>query len=328
MGEGDVRSYLAGYQRAGRSIWIQELDLPAAARVEIRDFLDWNSREENKYYQYHYYLDNCSTRIRDAIDRAVGGQLRRWAEARPTAMTYRDHTRRLTENSPLFRTVLDIGLGQPVDHRLSAWEEMFLPISLRPFLDSVTVADPNGRSHPLVRTSRHVVESDRFPVPSGPADWRLRYLLLGTLLGGVLAVLGRWGRRSSGGRLAFGIGATTWTFFTGLVGLALAALWALTRHDFSYRNENLLQLNLLALALSFVLPRAVARGGAGHRAAMVLAGGTALVSAAGLLLKVLPAFDQANQTVIALALPVHLGVLAGLRALRPRPIGSGAAELP
>jgi hypothetical protein len=286
--------------------------------VKLRDFLLWNIRDENKYYQYHYYLDNCSTRIRDAIDRVVGGQLRQWAVNRPTEMTYRDHTRRLTENSPLFRTALDIGLGQPVDRRLSAWEEMFLPISLRPFADSVSITDPDGRTHPLVRSERHVVESDRYPVPVAPADWRGRYLALGVILGMALALLGWRARRSSGARLAFGIGATTWAFFTGLGGLALAALWAFTRHDFSYRNENLFQLNLLSLALAVILPAAMRAGSRRFRLALILAVAVVAVGVVGLLLKIAPPFFQANLTVIGLVLPIHLGLAVGLNAAGPR----------
>ena len=169
MGEADVRAYLAAYQEAGRSIWSQELDLPAAARRQIRDFLLWNIQEQNREYPYNYYVDNCSTRIRDALDRAVGGQLKTWAEGVRTTATYRDHTRRTTENNAVARTALTLGLGRPVDRPLSAWEEMFLPISLRPYLNQFTVRDPDGRVHPLVKAERHLVESSRFrvePVPS------------------------------------------------------------------------------------------------------------------------------------------------------------------
>src|SRR5262249_51768172 len=159
-------------------------------------FLRWNVREENKYYQYNYYTDNCSTRIRDALDRVLGGELRRWATGVATDQSYRDQTRRLTENSPAFHTVLDIGLGQPVDQRLNAWDEMFLPISLRPYLDSVTVTDRDGRTHRLVKSERHLAESDRFPVPTRPHDWTPIFLVVGVALGAILAALGRSGRRS------------------------------------------------------------------------------------------------------------------------------------
>jgi hypothetical protein len=84
----------------------------------------------------------------------------------------------------------------------------------------------------------------------------------------------------------------------------------------AYRNENLFQVNPLALIVALLLPFALR----GSPRASRLARGTAMVvaalSALGLALKLLPAFHQANTQVIALALPIHLGVAAGLRRSR------------
>jgi len=310
MGRGHVRQYLAGYEEAGRSIWSQQLDLPPAARATLRDFLEWNVREENKFYHYDYYRDNCSTRIRDAIDRVIGGQLRPWAEAIGTSWTYRDHTRRLTQNNPLLYTGLLIGLGQPVDRRINAWEEMFLPITLRPRLDSFQVRDPDGRVHPIVKEARRLVTSDRFPVPDRPANWLPGFLAVGLALGLLLGGLAR--TRSGRGFVA---GATLFALLIGIGGAVLAGLWAFTDHRFSDRNENVLQLSLLSLALAFVLPRAARR-----RTAERLAGAAALTAAVGLTLKALPGFGQANYEVIALLLPAHAGLWLGLRWLRRPPV--------
>src|SRR5690606_31665962 len=56
----DTERDLARYVRRKRSVWQQELDLTPAERVAMRDALAWNAREENRYYKYDYYLDNCS----------------------------------------------------------------------------------------------------------------------------------------------------------------------------------------------------------------------------------------------------------------------------
>lgn len=319
MGEADALRTLAAYRQAGRSIWAQELDLPPAARVALRDFLVWNAKEENRYYQYHYYLDNCSTRLRDAIDRVVGGQLKTWAQSITTPWTYRDQTRRTTENSPTTYTLLMLGLGQPVDRPLTAWEEMFLPISLRPYLNQLEVVDPDGRRHPIVKTERHLVENSLYSVSDRPSPWILRYLVVGVGFGGMLLGLGRLGRRSLGGRWGFGAAAVGWATVTGLGGVVLAALWAFSAHRFSYWNENLLQLNLGALALAFVLPGAIWRSQSRYRQGVRLAAVVAAISAMGLALKVVPGMDQANFDMIALILPIHAGVWLGLGALGAGP---------
>lgn len=318
MGDADAAVYREGYRRAGRSIWSQRLDLAPAARAALRGFLAWNSQPENREYQYHYYLDNCSTRIRDALDRVVGGQIKAWADTVATPWTYRDHTRRTTENAPVMYTLLNIGLGHPADHKLSAWEEMFLPISLRPYLSAIQIRDPDGRVHPLVLETQHLVESDRFRVEDRPSNWLPGYaalgLLGGLLLGGLGWLAGRFGGRW---RLAFvGVGGL-WAFLAGSAGLVLVGLWLLSGHAFAGWNENVLQLNVVSLVVAWALPKGVIGGSPSRRAlAMFAAGCAAALSFTGLIAKVVPGFDQGNLDLIALFLPIHLGLFLGFKALR------------
>ena len=105
----------------------------------------------------------------------------------------------------------------------------------------------------------------------------------------------------------------------GLGGVILAGLWAFTDHAMAYRNENVLQLNPLVLALGILGPLALA--GARWTRGMALALGQCrgLLSVVGLVIQVLPGVDQVNGAVIALALPIHLGVALGLR----RGLGTG-----
>lgn len=318
MGEADGARTLAAYQRLGRSIWSQELDLEPAAKLAMYDFLRWNIRDENRYYDYDYYLDNCSTRLRDVIDRAVDGQLKTWAESLRTDHTYRFHTRRTTENSVATYTALMFGLGQPVDQPLSAWQEMFLPIMLRPYLNQLVVRDAAGVARPLVKEERHLVTTTPYSVAEVPSSWREGYLLAGLIGLAVLVGLGLIGRRSEWARTGFGALATLWSYLAGLGGVVLVSLWAFTAHAVSYRNENVLQLSLLSMALAFILPAAVWRQGARHRVALRLAALVVLLSIAGVVLKILPAFDQANLDLIGLVLPLHLGLLAGLAAVGSR----------
>jgi uncharacterized membrane-anchored protein len=99
-----------------------------------------------------------------------------------------------------------------------------------------------------------------------------------------------------------------------MVGLVLVGLWGLTDHAAAFHNENLLQANPLALALLWLLPKA-ARG-ATDRRALVAAGIVAGLSLLGLVLKPLSSFYQVNGEIIALALPIHLGVATGVWRLR------------
>ncbi len=78
----------------------------------------------------------------------------------------------------------------------------------------------------------------------------------------------------------------------------------------SYANENLLQFFPLSLALVVLIPLA-ARGTGSATAARRVALGVAALSLIGLVMKILPG-SQVNGEIIALALPAHLGLLAGI----------------
>ena len=310
--------YVRQYERDNRSVWIQELEMPPAARLELQRFLERNELPENRYYHYDYYRDNCSTRVRDALDRFLGGAIRRQTEQVSTGTTYRFHTQRLTANDPPIFTGLLLALGPEVDRPISAWEEMFLPMEMREHFRAITVPGPDGRPVPLVRSERTLYESSAPQPPDAPPNWVPWYLALGTAIGGLALLVGRRaaqpGRRSAGQRWIVG----GWGLVAGAAGLVLAGLWAFTDHSMAYRNENLFQVNPLALLLPLV---AIGGGGGGERTRRRLAavaGMVAAVAAAGFVLQVLPGLDQVNGPIIALALPVHLGVLAGLRSAMRR----------
>jgi hypothetical protein len=310
----DVAAVIDFYAREGRKIWAQEIDLSPEARAKLRDFLEWNDRPENRGYAYDYYRDNCSTRIRDALDMALGGPIRRYG-VQPSGMTWREETRRLDEHNALLYTGLMVGLGRPVDEEMSRWEQMFLPIRLREHLDSITVDGTDGVARPVVKSERVLASGGRWPIPDRPHDWTLGYLAFGLLLGGVLAWLG--GRGTGWARAAFIAIGTLWALLCGVLGLVLTWLWGLSTHIAAHANENVLLFNVLAVALAVVLPGA-ARGNPRRRnAARRLALAVAALAALALVIKIVPGLHQSNLDLIALALPVHAGVWLGVRS-RPR----------
>ncbi len=303
--EQNVQGVVDAYIRDGRRVWMQELNLAPAERLKLREFLAWNYRPENRDYAYDEYRDNCSTRIRDALDRVMGGAIGRFGDS-ASGWTWRDETRRLNQHSVGLYTGLLIVLGEPTDRVMSRWEQMFLPMRLREALNHVTITGPDGVARPAVRTERLVAPGGRWPIPERPSNWLPGYLAVGLALGGILLLARRtW---------AFMALATLWMLLVGLVGTLALALWVLTFHREAYANENLLQLNLIALALAVVLPAAWRGSSWAMRPGRFLAALVVGLSVLGLLIKPLPWFGQHNLEVIALVLPGHLAVWAGLRS--------------
>lgn len=312
--EADVPRYIA----AGRSVWRQELNLTPAERLALREDLEHNALEANKFYRYDYYLDNCSTRVRDAVDRVLGGAFRAQMQG-PASGSFRFHTLRLnTNNLPLYTGLLLL-LGHGADRPVTRWDEMFLPLKLREYLDAVRVRDSTGALVPLVRSERTLYASDRYPVPDAPPDWELPFLGAGLLAGGVLGWGGWAGGRSATARRTLQWGGTLWALLTGVAGAILAGMWAFTDHVSTAANENVLQCSLFALALAAVLPFARSRRAGLTRAARLLAILVGALSLLGLAIKLLPAFDQVNGEVLALFVPTNAGLMFGVLAWLPRP---------
>ncbi|HEU4830438.1 MAG TPA: DUF4105 domain-containing protein [Gemmatimonadales bacterium] len=312
----DAIREVSAYMRDDRSVWVQVLNLTPRQRLELRDFLQWNARPENRFYRYHYYYDNCSTRVRDAIDRVLGGAIRRGTDSVASGATYRSHTRRLTENDLFIYTGINIGLSRPTDRPISEWEEMFLPLALREHVRSITVPDENGVPRPLVASEETLYVSTGDPPPTAPPRWWPRYLGVGLLVGALVAVSGHRRHASRGARTLFAMIGALWSVVAGIAGILLVYLWCFTDHVTSYANENLLQLSPLSLALVVLIPL-VAFGKSTGRAGGRISIAVAILSLIGLALKLLPA-GQVNGEIIALALPIHLGV-AGALLRRPRP---------
>jgi hypothetical protein len=310
LGVDDLNHTIYAYQFVrNRSIVAQELNLTPSQRGELRDFLEWNALEENRYYYYDYYYDNCSTRVRDALDRVLGGRLRDATADSLTGTTFRWHSDRLVAGDPGVVTGLRIGLASGADREISAWEEMFLPEKVKDQLRTMQVVGPDGSVAPLVLQERTIFNAvGREPVRDRAPGWFAWYLLVGALIGGALAGLAHLAPRSRAARFGYAAMSALWIALVGVAGLILLFLWLATNHTIAHANENLLQFNPLLVLLLPVLPALAFGARWAARPALVGVAVIAALSVLGLLLKPLPFMDQANLSMIALMLPAHLGL--------------------
>jgi Domain of unknown function (DUF4105) len=299
------------YRMLNRSVWAQELNLTPAQARAVRDYLEWNQRPENRFYRYDYYRDNCSTRVRDVLDRVLGGALKAATVNAPSGVTYRWHTRRLVADGaasvPMY-TAINAGLGPAADRPASKWDEMFLPMRLRDEVRTLRIRDAAGNLVPLVVREQTVFTANRPPERSGPPSWLFGYLLAGLAFGGAIVLLAGAARRSGAARAGFSVLTAAWLLFAGIGGVILLGLWSVTDHAIAYRNLNLFQLSPLALPLVVLVPALALGKRWARRGAVRLALVMAALSVLGLLLKVLPWFHQVNGEIVALALPINLAI--------------------
>ena len=295
------------YQYLDRRMWAQELNLTPSEKRAIVDYIRWNFQPENRQYRYDYYLDNCSTRVRDIIDRALGGQLRTYLKGIQTDQTYRQHSLRLMQSAPLLMTGVEVALGRSTDVPLTADQASFLPVQLMSYVRDFKV----GGTRPLV-LREWMLNSPvtRAEEPTNvPALWKA-FLPIGVLLAGI--IFGAWwfrARRTSAAVTGLFMG------IVGLVGTIIVLLVTVTDHVAAHRNENLFLLNPLWLLLVVAVPLAIVRGRPLGRVWRWMLVGAAALTVCAVLIHLVGQSRQPNWDVIALLAPAELAIAA--IALRP-----------
>ncbi|MCO4101345.1 MAG: DUF4105 domain-containing protein [Gemmatimonas sp.] len=311
---GDTRYWMEGYrttdfnaayQAQDRTIRKQVLNLTPVQRGALYDLVAWNASEANKYYRYDYYNDNCSTRVRDALDWALGGALRPALDRVDGHHTWRDETARITaDNLPVY-VGIELALGRNADKHLTRWQLAFLPDYLADDLAGTPVAGTSlVLQDSVLYRSQSLSVADRAPNRTMPA------LAIGVLLGVLAFVLARV---APVGLTALGM---IWYSVGGVLGTALLLAGTVTKH-IPYMGSNLnltLVSPLLLFAAMFWLwrTRADARGRAG-RALPVITAGIAVV---GLVVMHIPGVAQGSMMLFMTMVPVHvvLAVVANRRA--------------
>ena len=300
---------VAYYVGVGRSVTRQRLAFNADQAAELRDNLLWNLRPQNAGYNYDYFADNCTTRVRDALDKVLGNALKEQLSARPGGMTYRQQTDRLMSAQPWLMLALDLGLGPYSDQPLSAWQESFLPSVLQTQLSQARIHAAGHATLALV-ASVQPVSPNRLEAPSAsPPDLRLPLGAAGLAFGFLIVLC----RRSW--LTGYALLGTLYLVASGLVGLVLLGLWTLTSHHAAWANANLLLFNPLCFLLLPTLWRA-RRGFAASRFidGVIVVQLLAVIAAAAMHL--LPGTVQQNQPWLLFALPCWLALAWSLRRNR------------
>jgi hypothetical protein len=228
----EVRFY---WQVERRPIVEQVLTLTPDQQQQIYAFLRTNALPENRYYRYDFFFDNCSTRLRDVMEAALGEDVRFAPTPDPDASFRRLLDPYLVED-PFLDLGMDLLLGTPADRDASAREAAYLPMYLKDAFDHATVRR-EGAWQPLVARTDTVVwsEAAATPVPSPPWPQLLGWGLLALGVGLSVRDLRRGPeapQRRWFDAVLFGV--------AGVAGLLIVFLWGLSEHAVTKNNVDLL----------------------------------------------------------------------------------------
>jgi hypothetical protein len=298
-----VTSYppmLRFYQRQGRPVIEQPLTLSPSQRRAVFRVLEHNARPEHRYYQYDFFFDNCSTRIRDVLERTLGPRVDFSDVPRPER-SFRELLDPFVASRPALDLGFDLALGLPADRRATAREVMFLPTHLMRAFSHATVTVDGQRQSLVARTDTVRWVSD-YTAMEAALDWPFA-LSVGLLV----LVLGWTGWQAMGGRIPGGRGDALLLAAVGGAGVVICYLWFVSTYAVTDSNLNLLWAWPTHLYAAYMLLRHPTRPEV-RPYLMATAG------AAGLVLLAWPLWPQNFHPVVA-PLLAAIGVRAGWWAL-------------
>jgi hypothetical protein len=316
---------IASYTAENRTIIRQDLDLQPNDRLLLWQSLKENARPENRGYLYDYFWDNCSTRVRDAIDRITQGRIRATGKS-IAPQTFRQHALRMTADFLPEYLGLYLGLGRAADIPITRWDASFLPENLQQLLREVRIQHSDGE-RPLVKEETTLFTARRAHHPESPPQWTLYFLFAGMVWGGVMASLGWFGRRLKICRILLGLQISLIGILFGFLGTCLVCVWAFTDHTAAHTNANILQIAPFILALGYDGIRLALGNNVAAKRALWLTLLAFVLSFIGLIAKVFPGLAQDNLPLVAFFLPLWLGTALSLFFLLPNYLRNTKANM-
>jgi hypothetical protein len=163
----DTQSTMRRYAGWNRSVWEQHLRLPDARAQWLAQALAAHTRPPLNRYRYDHLYNNCATQVRDLLDQASVGALRRAGHAHSTRQTFRDDMVSGAAGHWAGHIGTDLIGGPAQDEPVpDGWVEMYLPVALR---DRVAEARLDDGS-PMAEPAREILSRNGPPPNEEPVN--------------------------------------------------------------------------------------------------------------------------------------------------------------
>ncbi len=229
------------YQQTNRGITEQELDLTIEEKQEIVAALKENLKEENKYYQYDFFLDNCTTRLRDILEK-YKKPTPILPAVMPTSFTFRNAIHQYLDDGQKnwSKLGIDILLGAKTDALMTVEQQKFLPDNLMRSLDA-------AKNVKLVSASKqlHFFEKVKLKkVFFTPLFFSVSILCFFIALAFI---------KNNKAKAFLKVLDFLLFFIVGLLGVLLIFMWLGTDHSMTKNNYNLLWASPIFVVYTFII---------------------------------------------------------------------------
>lgn len=237
--------FVRSYQRDGRWIKEQVLNLNKQEKQQFYAYLENNAKPENATYLYDPFFNNCATILREITELI----LKEKVTFKTNHIQKKKSLRALMNDEIQWNTWgsfgINLALGSKLDKIASEKEHMYLPDFVYSGFKNATVTI-NGKEENLIKTDRYILKFDELKVKTSRINPLFVFSLI--LLIGLYITYRDLKRKKR----------TRWFdfilfFFTGLVGLLIVFLWFFTDHSTAPNNFNFLWAFAPNLFIAFLM---------------------------------------------------------------------------
>lgn len=157
VGYTTMSNFLKEYIYEKRFMISQRVNLSQEETERLIVLLNENLKPENIEYKYDFFYDNCSTRVRDLFEKAIGNKLLYPPYETKEVPTFREMIDKYQQNSLWLDFGIDLLLGSPCDKKASFRNRMFLPIEMQKEL-SQAVVNRDSKMVPLLQNPETVLD--------------------------------------------------------------------------------------------------------------------------------------------------------------------------
>lgn len=240
----ETQYFLGEYAYFQREVRQQELNLSLEQKQEIWKLLEINALPENLHYKYDFFFDNCATRIRDIMKKALGDELVWAVHPEANENTFRAMIDLGFQSHPWLDFGIDIVLGYKIDGKVDNANLMFNPFYMEDIFEMSQVKTEVGMEN-LVLSNEVIVTGIQRSVES--EEWFTPVVMTIIIL--VLTLVFAFFKLD----VLLKAWASILFLLTGVLGVVLVFMWFGTDHIATKGNLNLLWANPLWLILVVVI---------------------------------------------------------------------------
>jgi len=246
LGVYDTRYFIPEYQERNSMVWEQVLNLTSPEKQRLIQSLLINNEPQNRLYRYNFIFDNCATRPRDMILKALDGKIEN--RAINETKTFRQWVGNYVGEKTWVKFGIDLTFGLDADKLASREASMFLPEILMKEMQTVRILASNGTTRNLVSENNILV--DKVPEKPEVFTWFSEPMLMCTLLLIIGIFITVWDTKRKRHYKPFD---SALLIVSGITGLIVFYLMFFSVHPLVKYNYNLLWLNPLNLLAGIML---------------------------------------------------------------------------